>query len=238
MTAPVGARRLTSQTAAGIEAPSDMRMGTVSSVSARGIDVTVAEGLISGAAHLPGYNPAVGDPVAMVRFQDAWLVLGRPVGPGTATDYASAGLALGMPILDGCVLSGTGNDMATSTGAETAVPRYGVTYFHPPNHWVMILMTYSWYSSVASDVLTVRVKEAAAGTQASVDHIQPGVGGIGQFSTFALMTPPTLGGAKRSYSLTVQRFSGSGTVRVFDPSTRRGSMIAYDIGDAGTIRTV
>lgn len=218
--------------------PSDIRQGTVSRVTSRGIDVTVADGLVENAAHLTSYNPAVGDPVTMIRYADSWAVLGRLVGPGTATDYATPGTGLGMTLLDGCVLSGTNTDMATSVGAEVAVPRYGVSYNHPTNHWVMILMTYSWYSNVANDVLTVRVKEALAGTQASMDHIQPGVGNIGQFSTFALLVPPTLGGVKRTFALSVQRFSGTGTVRVFDPNTRRGSMFVYDVGDAGTIRTV
>lgn len=235
MTGPLG---LTMETAARTSTPSDLRQGTVVAVSARGIDVAYADGLIESAAHLTSYNPAVGDTVTMISFANTWCVLGRLLGPGTPTDYASPGTGLGMTLLDGCALSGTNADMATSVGAEVAVPRYGVSFYHPTNHWAMILMTYSWYSSVAADVLTVRVKEAAAGTQASMDNIQPGVGGIGQFSTFALLLPPSLGGVKRSYSLTVQRISGTGTVRVFDPNTRRGSMLAYDVGDASMIRTV
>lgn len=235
MSGPLG---LTTATAAATGSPSDLRQGVVTAVTSRGIDVQVGNGLATDLAHLTSYNPAVGDTVVMMLFSNVWFVLGRPVGPGTPTDNATPGTGLGMTLLDGCVTSGTNADMATSTGAEVAVPRYSISFYHPANHWAMILMTYSWYSNVANDVLTVRVKEALAGTQASMDHIQPGVGNIGQFSTFALLTPPTLGGAKRTYTLSVQRFSGTGTVRVFDPNTRRGSMFAYDTGDAGTIRTV
>lgn len=230
---------LSQAVAAATADPSDIRQGTVTAVTSRGITVAIATGSVENAAHLTSYNPAVGDTVSMIRFANSWLVLGRLVGPGTATDSITPGTGLGMTLLDGCVLSLTNTDMATSTGAEVTVPRYGLTYYHPTSHWVVILMTYSWYSSVANDVLTVRLKESISNTTvASTDHIQPGVGGIGQFSTLALMTPPTFGGGKRSYYLTVQRFSGTGTVRVFDPSTRRGSMLAYDVGDQSIIRTV
>lgn len=231
--------QLTSKTAERTGTPSDIRTGTVAAVTSRGIDVTVGSGRVEGAAHLTSYNPAVGDTVTMIYYANSWVVLGRAVGPGTGTDNVTPGTGIGMTLLDGCVLSLTNTDMATSTGAEVTVPRYGVTFYHPTGHWVMIMMTYSWYSSVASDVLTVRLKESISGnTVASIDHIQAGVGNIGQFSTFALMMPPTLGGAKRSYFLTVQRFSGTGTVRIFDPNTRRGSMLAYDAGDQAIIRTV
>src|ERR1041384_3661417 len=79
-------------------------MGTVVAVTSRGIDVSVGTGLVPNIAHLQGYNPAVGDPVGMLRFEDSWVVLGRPVGPGTATDNVTPGSGLGTTLLGGVVL--------------------------------------------------------------------------------------------------------------------------------------
>lgn len=237
MTSPVGAKGLTSQTATGIEAPSDMRMGTVQAVSSRGIDVSVGTGLVEGAAHLPGYNPAVGDPVAMVRFQDTWLVLGRPVGPGTATDFSSPGTGLGFTLLDGMVLTQAGGAMATSTGSLVTVPRYGVTFFHPPNHWVLVMLSYTWFATVGGDVLQVSMYETLSGTAFwKGDHVQ--VTGASRFESYAVMVPPAFGGQKRTYGLKIQRLGGTGTSQIEDHALRRGSMLAYDLGDNGTIRTV
>lgn len=228
---------LTQQTAQAVAAPSNLRMGTVKAVNARGIDVTVANGLISGAAHLPGYNPAVGDPVAMVLFQDSWLVLGRPIGPGTATDNASPGAALGQTLLDGCALKMSGTVLATSTGASATVPRYGVTYYHPPSHWVLIQAAYTWYCTVATDIAQVRVRETVSNTQLlQVEHPQQGT--TSAFATQWALVPPTLGGQARSIGLEVQRFSGTGTSQIEDHATRRGLMLAYDLGSTAIIRTV
>ena len=227
---------LTQKLAEATGAPSDIRVGTVAAVTSRGIDVALADGLIRDAGHLTSYNPAVGDPVTMISYANSWVVLGRVLGPGTPTDNASPGLGLGLTILDGCVLSGTGNDMALSTGSLVAVPRYGVSFFHPPTHWVMLLFSFSWYSTVAGDVVQVRLVEAG-GTAYSVDNQQV-VGGIGNFATMAFMVDPTLGAAARSWSATVQRIGGSGTSRVYDPTARRGSLVAYDLGASSIIRTV
>jgi hypothetical protein len=240
VTAPVGAKQLTAVTAAGIEAPTDMRMGTVAAVSARGVDVSVASGLIQSAAHLPGYNPAVGDPVAMARFQDTWLVLGRPIGPGTAVDNATPGTALATPLLDGMVLTQSGSILATSatTGSFVDVPRYGVSFYHPDNHWVRIDTTYTYFSTVNSDVIQVRVKELKSNTTiGTVEHLQ--LQGSSWYVTTSWVCPPSLGGATRSYGLQVCRQFGTGNCRLEDHATRRGSMIAYDLGeDADVIRVV
>lgn len=234
MSGPLG---LTQQTAERTGTPSDLRTGTVLAVTARGIDVQVATGLVEGAAHLASYNPAVGDAVSMISYANSWLVLGRAVGPGTAADLATPGIGVGSTVLDGMALSGANVDLATSTGAQVTVPRYGLSFYHPPNHWVLLMLTYNWYSTVANDVMTTRVIEAG-GTTIGIDNTQGGAGGIGNVSTLAVMAKPSLGGAKRTWSLTVQRFSGTGTVRIYDPSNRFGSWIAYDLGDQAMIRTV
>lgn len=234
MTGPLG---LTRETARRTDAPSDIATGTVSAVSSRGIDVQRGSGLISGAAHLQSYTPAVGDTVTMIRYQDSWVALGRSVGPGTATDNASPGTGLGFTMLDGMVLTQAGGAMATSTGSLVTVPRYGLTFFHPPGHWVLLLVSYTWFCTVGNDILQVSVYESLSGTTFwRAEHVQ--VTGASRFETYAVMAPPTFGGQQRSYGLKIQRVSGSGTNQIEDHTNRRGGFFAYDLGDQTIIRTV
>lgn len=216
--------------------PSDLRTGEVVAVTSRGIDVQVGTGLVAGAAHLTSYNPAVGDTVAMISFADSWTVLGRLLGPGTAVDYTAPGTAVGVQLLDACVLSGANTVMASSTGSVVAVPRYGVTYYHPVGHWVELRWLYNWFSTVTNDVMIMQLLEAG-GTALQTIETQPG-GGVGSTSEYGLLVPPSLGGAKRSWTMTVQRFAGTGTSRIEDAPARRGKLVAYDLGDQANIKVV
>lgn len=240
MTLPFGPAALTKGTAEGISGSTDIRLGTIQKVTSRGVDVDVQGGLVQDVAHLDSYNPAVGEPVLLLRFQDAWTVLGRPIGPGTSTDLSGPSGGFGMTLLDGMVLSGANVDLvATTSGSPQTVPRYGVSFYHPSGHWVGLLLTINWYGTAANDGMTVRVLEAPGGTVvASIDLLQGGTGGIGLCSTFLVACPPSLGGTKRTYTLTLHRFAGTGTVRLYDPSSRKGSLMAYDLGDQSIIRTV
>lgn len=231
---------LTRVTADKTSAPSDIRTGTVIAVSSRGIDVDVAGGLVEGAAHLSSYNPAVGDPVVLIRFQDSWVVLDRPVGPGTATDLSTPGSGVGTTLLGGTVLSGTNTTIATSTGALTAVPRYRCTYFHPPNHQVLILCGVTWYCSVAADTLEISLWDAPTGTLAmGVPLNQASNATFSHFETFgAMLNPATFGGRRIDLYMNLQRVGGTGTSRVDDAATRRGYMVALDMGDGSVIATV
>lgn len=220
---------LTQALAARTDSPSDIRQGVVSAVTSRGVDVALAGGLIKSAGHLTSYNPAVGDTVTMISYADSWVVLGRVLGPGTATDLASPGTGIGPSILDGCVTSGTGGDIVTSTGSLVSVPRLSLSYYHPPAHWVMLLFSYCWYSSVSADVMTTRLVEASSGFTYAVDNTQVS-GGIGNFATHAIMADQSLGGAARNWSLTFQRILGTGTARLYDPNNRRTSLFAIDMG--------
>ena len=240
MTSPgirvAGPRRLTAGTSERTNEPTDGRVGLVTAVTTRGLTVDVAGGVIDGVAHLSSYNPGVGDPVLLSRYRDSWTALGRPVGPGTPTDNSSPGTGIGSTLLDGMALSGSGATMASSTGALVPVPRYGVTYFHPAGHWVELRWNYSWFSTVANDVLIMRLVELG-GTAVQIEETQPG-GGVGNYASRAILVPPSLGGARRTWSMTLQRFSGSGTSRVDDAAARRGSLLAVDAGDQAIIRTV
>ena len=240
MTQTGGRRALATQTAAAVGAPSDLRSGTVVAVTSRGIDVNVAGGLVQGAAHLSSYNPAVGDPVALMRFQDSWLVLDRPVGPGTATTLLTPGSGVGATMLGGVTLSGTNTTMASSTGSFVTVPRYRCTYHHPAGHKVLILGGYTWYCTVANDVIEVTLTDSVSGTQgASLTHLQAGNNFFSTFETFgALLRPEAFGGRKVDLYMQLRRISGTGTSRIDDSSIRPGYLVAVDLGDSSVIATV
>lgn len=229
---------LTTELASRTQSPSDLRSGTVVGVSARGIDVSVGGTVVPGAAHLPGYNPAVGDPVAMLKYDDVWLVLGRPVGPGTPTDNTGAGGAVGPSVLDAMALSGGGSTLATSSGSTVIVPRYGVGFFHPTNHWVLLLVGVSWYSSVANDMVKLQVLNAVTGAVVGeTELIMAGTVFFGRFEVWAAMVPPAQGGQGASYYMTILREGGTGASRVDDVAARRGFMVALDMGDTSVVRT-
>jgi hypothetical protein len=233
-----GPRKLTTETAARTAAPTEMRTGTVVEVTARGVTVAVAEGLVP-ASCLDSYAPAVGDPVLMSSYQGSWTVLGRPVGTRTATDFATPGIAAGTTMLGGTVLTATGTIMASSTGSLVVVPRYRCTYFHPPGHFVLILIGLTWYCSVAGDTMEVGVWDAASALQAgSMVFQQSDNASFSRFEASGQMVPPSFGGRKVDLYLQVQRIGGTGTSRVDDAGNRRGYMIALDMGDQSVIATV
>lgn len=237
MTTPI--RGLTQGTANRTAAPSDLRTGVVTAVAAGGLTVEAAGGTIEGAAHVASYNPAVGDPVAMIQFEDTWLVLGRPIGPGTATDYATAGPVVGASVLKGCVLNGTGGTIATSTGAVVVVPRYSVTYHHPADHWVMLTLAINWYCNTTNDWMRISVKNGATGVAVGAfELVQSGNNFFGNRATQSFMVPPDQGGAGRSYYVDIQRVNGTGTVRIDDPIDRLGFLMAYDLGGLSLISKV
>lgn len=244
MTRPVGRTGAISAQSVAVASmtsgPSDLRTGTVVAVTSRGINVAVAGGLVENAAHLSSYNPAVGDPVALLRFQDSWLVLDRPVGPGTATDLATPGSGLGTTLLGGTVLSGSNTTMASTTGGPVTVPRYRCTYFHPPGHQVLILCGFTWYCSVAADTMEVMLFDAVSGQQGgSMVFNQSSNNFFSRFETNGQMFwPQVFGGRKVDVYMQIQRLNGTGTSRIDDAALRRGYMVALDMGDSSVIATV
>lgn len=240
MTLPMaGPRGLTQATADALDGLTEIRSGTVTAVTSRGIDIQVAEGLIRSAAHLDSYNPGVGDPVVCAVYRDSWTVLGRPVGPGTATDYATPGTGVGSTILAGCVLTGSGATLASSTGSQVVVPRYRCTFYHPPNHQVLVLCGVSWYSSVLNDTLWITLWNAVTAAQVNlIDLTQAGTIAFGHFETFGAILAPPAGGGKVDIYMQVQRAGGTGASRVDDATGRRGWMVALDLGDSSVMKTV
>lgn len=236
MTSPKGPSSLTQQTAAKTDSPSDLRVGIVSAVTARGIEVQVANGPIE-AAHLDSYAPAVGDSVALMKTQDSWLCMGRVVGSGTVTDYSAPGSAAGPSVLDAIRTTGTSN-LAVSSGGTVAVPKYTLTYYHPPNHQVLILMFFTWFGSVVGDWLLFDITETTSGTAVG-EFTEPAVAAaVGRGSTISALVKESLGGTRRSISCTMSRFIGTGAITITQNDSRPGYMIALDMGDASVFRAV
>lgn len=234
----IGPSALVQSTTERTEDPSALRLGIVAAVTSRGIDVAVASGLVT-AAHLDSYAPAVGDNCALMKTQDSWLAIGRVVGTATPTDFSGQGSGAGLTCLGGGGLAGGGATLASSTGAVVTVPRYGVTYFHPPGHWVALAFGYSWYSSVANDWLQVKLRDASTSTDLfTIEHVQAGNNFFGNFATQIAMVPPSFGGTGHSVFSTIQRISGTGTSRIDDSGTRRGYLLAIDIADQSVVPIV
>lgn len=212
---------------------SDARTGVVTAVTARGITVAVASGTAT-AAHLDSYAPAVGDSVALVKTQDSWLCLGRVVGSGTATDFRSPGSGIGPSIL--AAMHTTANStLASSTGAAVVVPKYALTFYHPPGHSVLILAYFNWISSVNADWIVCDLTETTSGSAVG-EFVQPQV--TASFGRSDLMTglmTETLGGAKRTVTLTLNRLTGTGTTSINQNVNRPGYMIALDLGDKSVV---
>lgn len=235
MTSP-GPLGLTRQTAERTDGPTDLRTGVVSAVTARGIAVAIAGGSVS-AAHLDSYAPAVGDTVALVKTQDSWLAMGRVVGSGTPTDYSTPGSAAGPSLLDGILTVGT-STLASSTGSSVTVPKYSLTYYHPPNHQVLVLAFFGWSGTVANDWILVDLVETTTGLGVTEWTEQNPSATFGRDATISGVAKQSLGGAKRTIAMTMSRLSGTGTMSIAQNDARPGYMIALDMGDATVFRTV
>jgi hypothetical protein len=232
-----GPRTLTQETAKLTDDPSNLRIGTVTEVTSRGIRVAVANGTV-GASHLSSYSPAVGDICAMMQSQDTWVALGRIVGPVTPTDNQSPGTGVGMTILDAMVSSGGGGTLASSTGSLVTTPKFDVTFFHPPGHVVLVFAGFNWYGNTTGDWIMAQLWETTTNTQVGQFVDIQSSSSFGRADWIFGAALDSFGGAERTYVLKFQRLSGTGTVRMDDSTTNRPFMVAYDLGDTSVIRVV
>lgn len=227
-----GPNRLT----AGIPDPatsSDVRTGTVTAVSARGITVAVSGGPVD-ASHLDSYAPAVGDTVALAKTQDSWLALGRVVGVNTAVDQQSPGTGVGPSVLAAMRTSGSATLLST-TGTAAPVPRYTLTYYHPPGHTVLVLVGFAWISTASADWLIADLTETVTGTAVG-EITEPLVSSsFGRFASMASVAVDSLGGGRRTMTLTANRLTGTGTLSISANAARPGYMIVLDLGDKSVI---
>lgn len=233
MTSP-GPSGLTQQTAARTETPSDLRSGVVSAVTKQGVEVTVANGTVT-AAHLSSYAPAVGDPVALERVNDTWLVMGRPIGPGTQTDLLSPSPMMGN-VLGGSITIGADATLVSSTGATQDVPRVGVSFYHPPGHVVEVRVPFIWFSTVSTDWIIANLVETVSGVKFA-EVLEPEVTGSSFVRDSLLIgyLPASFGGVARRVKMTMARFSGTGTTSVLHVANRPTCLLALDMGDTSLI---
>lgn len=212
---------------------SDVRTGTVTAVTARGISVSVSGGSID-AAHLDSYAPAIGDTVALTKTQDSWLCFGRIVGSGTATDSRSPGTGVGPSILAAMHTIGS-STLASASGSPVTVPRYTLTYYHPVGHSVLILAFFTWISTANGDWIIVDIGESVSGRGVG-EFVQPQVSAsFGRADMMTGLVPEDLGGAKRTVFMSMNRLTGTGVASINCTTARPGYMIALDLGDQSVI---
>lgn len=233
-----GPKRLVTETAAKTEDPTELRIGVVSSVSARGITVAVADGEV-GASHLDSYAPAVGDTTALVKAQDTWVALGRVVGSATPVDNQAPGGAAGPSILDGLVTSGP-STLASSTGGQVTVPKYSISFYHPVNHQVMIIAGFFWTATNAADYIVAQIYETSTGTPLLVGEFVENIENVsfGRHRECHGLANFSFGGSARTYVLKMARVAGAGTVSITENVNARGYMYALDLGDSSVFRVV
>jgi len=228
-----GPTGLTQVASARTDGPSDLRVGLVTAVTARGITVAMANGEVS-ASHASGYAPAAGDAVALMKYRDSWIALCRVVGPGTPTDYSAGGSSAGLAVLAGMRTSGTAT-LASSSGAAVAVPRYNLTYYHPAGHSVMIMAFFLWGSTQNADWILVDFTELVSATAVG-EWVQPLTSAsFGRGDTISCLVGDNFGGARRVVSMTMSRLTGTGTTSISCLPSRPGYMIAVDLGDQSVI---
>jgi hypothetical protein len=229
-------RSLAEQTAQRTEAPTDLRMGTVTAVTAYGIEVNVGGGAVT-ASHLDSYAPSVGHTVVLQRVLDAWVCLGRPVGSGTDQLGGMAGSGMGATVLGGATFSG-GATLASSTGAEVAIPGMSMSFFHPTGHAVLLMAGFWWQSSNAADWIITRWRvnhPSGAGILVG-EWSEPVVStSFGRWGQHWVVVPPTFAGPNRTYYLNMLRITGAGTTTVTRTFTY---CAAIDLGDSSLIKAV
>lgn len=232
-----GPGRLVSGTEQKTADPSELRVGVVTEVTARGITVAISEGSVA-AGHLDSYAPAVGDNAALMKTQDSWLALGRVVGSATPTDLNSPGSGIGPSVLDAMISSGGGGTLASSTGALVTVPKFSLDFYHPPGHQVLVLAGFNWYGTVTNDWIIAQLWETTTNTQVGqfVDIQSNNAFGRADWIYGCMIND--FGGAKRNVVFKIQRLTGTGTIRSDDSTTNRPFMIAYDMGDSSVFRIV
>lgn len=228
-----GPGKLAQQTAEKTDGQSDLRTGIVTAVTARGITVAVAGGAVT-ASHGASYAPAVGDTVALMKTLDSWIALDRIVGPGTPSDYTAPGSGMGPTVLAAMHTTGS-TTLASSTGLTVPVPKYTLTYYHPPGHSVLFLVFFTWISTVSADWIIADLTETTTASAVG-EFLQPQVNAsFGRADLWSGLASEALGGAKRTVSMTMARLTGTGTTSVNQTNARPGYMIALDLGDKSVI---
>jgi hypothetical protein len=203
-------------------------VGTVVAVTSRGVDVAVAAGVVESAAHLDSYAPALGDSVALGQILDSWIVLGRLVGPGMASDGSAAGPAIGPSFLGGGMV--TTSAAASTGGAVVQVPGYDISFWLAANHSALVLAGMPWYGSVAASTIQIMLS-AVNITQISQMRRTTITANSATVETLSGVVVPDVVGRLIRVVAQVQLIAGTGTANVQGFSVAPGYMVALDLGD-------
>jgi len=223
----IGPAGSTTEVAGKTDASSDLRMGVVTAVTTRGITVQVGA-QTHDAAHLDSYAPAVGDPVALMKFEDSWLALGRTVGPGNASDLSGVGPAIGPSFLGGGIVTTT---RTTSTSAGPVnISGWDIDFWLPAGHHALVIAGLPYFGSVAGSVAQMMLNAVGIG-QISQMRRTSITGNIASMETITGVVVASDVGRAINVIAQLQFISGSGTVNVNGFSVVPGFMIAMDLGD-------
>ncbi|HSW78926.1 MAG TPA: hypothetical protein VLF88_02850, partial [Candidatus Babeliales bacterium] len=114
----------------------------------------------------------------------------------------------------------------TTITTETDLTSLTVTVTVPANHRIRISAQTALQSSVASDQLTLRIKESSTVLQTCRTSLAASA--IDQsLRCFVIITP---NGASHTYKLTLERSSGSGNAQLTASSNQPATMLVEDIG--------
>jgi hypothetical protein len=230
----IGPTKSTTEVASKTDAQSDLRMGTVTAVTTRGITVDVGAQSVD-AAHLDSYAPAIGDPVALMKVQDSWLAIGRVVGPGNASDLSGVGPAIGPSLLGGGIVTTT---RTTSTAAGPVnISGWDIDFWLPPNHAALIVAGLPYFGSVAGSLAQMTLLAVGIGQIAQLRRTAI-TGNIAQMETLTGVVMPAALGRAINVVAQLQFISGTGTSNVNGFSTVPGYMFAMDLGDTSFTATV
>jgi hypothetical protein len=230
----IGPAKSTTEVAGKTDAQSDLRMGTVTAVTTRGITVDVGAQTVD-AAHLDSYAPAVGDPVALMKVQDSWLALGRVVGPGNASDLSGVGPAIGPSLLGGGIVT---TSRTTSTGAGPVnISGWDIDFWLPPNHAALIVAGFPYFGSIAGSVGQMTLVVVGSGNIAQLRRTAV-TANIAQMETLTGVIMPSSLGRAIEVVAQLQFISGTGTSNVNGFTVNPGYMFAMDLGDTSFMATV
>lgn len=143
MTRPIGATRLATEVAEKTDRPSELRIGTVVSVTYSVVTVEVAGGTIE-ASRLASYMPAPGEACVLMLVGDSWVALHSVYGAGS-----SASVRLGTANIN----QASSGDSTTST-AFVDMAGTGLTYVkRSPISWTRLKLAFSAFASVNTGVM-------------------------------------------------------------------------------------
>jgi hypothetical protein len=197
----IGPAKSTTEVAGKTDAQSDLRMGTVTAVTTRGITVDVGAQTVD-AAHLDSYAPAVGDPVALMKVQDSWLALGRVVGPGNASDLS---------LLGGGIVT-TSRTTSTAAGPVN-ISGWDIDFWLPPNHAALIVAGFPYFGSIAGSVGQMTLVVVGSGNIAQLRRTAV-TANIAQMETLTGVVMPSSLGRAIEVVAQLQFISGTGTSNV------------------------